>query len=314
MDGLYGLPNPAAGTPVTPTPDGGSSFASAPGTPASLSSGAVEGVTAEPAGGISLPEVPVATPPPVSSPSRVRALFSSVLGAVMVSMGGAFYTPVVGPLTLPGKSVVKYQLDFSTPTSWLVIGNSALGLSEAGSTTNFYDSTGRYLKYTVTGVLGGIYVTPNYGIGGGNPPVSVLIKVRTGASGDLPGAANDRWWNGLASNSLYGSDNPTTLSVAAFRYCPNVDGTAFFRAYTANGTSSTVTITTVPIVANQVYNLQIDLDGTLGRAVFSINGVVVAVHTTTLPLSSSTLQISTLVSNPGGTAAKHFLSSITIAA
>lgn len=100
-----------------------------------------------------------------------------------------------------------------------------------------------------------------------------------------------RTWFGFTSADLIAVDNPTTQHVAAFRYSPGVDGTAFWRTVTCNGASGvTVNVTTVPIAASTLYKLRIQRIAGDGYN-FYINGVLVATHSTNLPTSGQALGI-----------------------
>jgi hypothetical protein len=90
------------------------------------------------------------------------------------------------------------------------------------------------------------------------------------------------------------SANPSAASLlvathgAEFRYATDIDGTAFWRCVTSDGTLLTTTITTTPITIDTNYVLKIDMSDT-GQVVFSINGVIVATHTTNLPSLTQSL-------------------------
>lgn len=86
------------------------------------------------------------------------------------------------------------------------------------------------------------------------------------------------YWFGLSSATLAGIDTPTTQHVAAFRYNITVDGTAFWRCVTCDGTTATVTTTSTAIATSTVYRLRIELDDTNTQVRFYVNDALVATH------------------------------------
>jgi hypothetical protein len=94
---------------------------------------------------------------------------------------------------------------------------------------------------------------------------------------------------GPASTGAY-----TAAAGAWFRYDTSVDGTAFWRCVTGNGTTATVTTTTAAIAAATTYELRIEIDSTAATVRFYVNvagsaPVLVATHTTNLPAASTAL-------------------------
>lgn len=98
-------------------------------------------------------------------------------------------------------------------------------------------------------------------------------RILTGAN-----IQNIGYWFGLSSATLAGIDTPTTQHVAAFRYNITVDGTAFWRCVTCDGTTVTVTTTSTAIATSTVYRLRIELDDTNTEVRFYINDTLVATH------------------------------------
>lgn len=103
--------------------------------------------------------------------------------------------------------------------------------------------------------------------------------------------ANIRIWAGLFSGTPVAAADPALVG-AAFRYDTSVDGTAFWRCWTNDGTTTGLaTTTTVGIATSSKYRLRIEFRGTVGvnaTAVwFYINDVNVARHTTELPGGST---------------------------
>jgi hypothetical protein len=98
-----------------------------------------------------------------------------------------------------------------------------------------------------------------------------------------------RYWLGLFSATPMASADPAVHAMG-FRYSTDVDGTAFWRCYTNDGAGTgTVTVTTVPIVANTVYKLRMEVDPAGANVKFYIDGVLVATHTTDLPAAAQNL-------------------------
>ena len=103
-------------------------------------------------------------------------------------------------------------------------------------------------------------------------------------------AANNRTWVGLFSDAGFDSDSTPSLHYAAFRYATDVDGTAYWRCVTDNGSGTpTVTATTVNSTSNAVRVLRIVYDSVASEVKFHINGVLVATHTATLPTATQLL-------------------------
>jgi hypothetical protein len=111
-------------------------------------------------------------------------------------------------------------------------------------------------------------------------------RIRT----DAAAITSTRLWVGLSDAELGAlTAAPTTQNVAGFRYDTGLDGTAFWRTVTCDGTSATTTTTTRPIAADTDYELIVEAN-TAGTAVrFWVNGVLAATHTTHLPAATAAL-------------------------
>lgn len=100
---------------------------------------------------------------------------------------------------------------------------------------------------------------------------------------------------GLVSAEIAADAGPAATgayAVAAgawFRYDTGVDGTAFWRTVTSDGTTATVTTTTSAITANNSYELIIEVNGAGTSIRFWVAGSLVATHTANLPGSSTAL-------------------------
>ncbi len=107
---------------------------------------------------------------------------------------------------------------------------------------------------------------------------------------DASAVTSTRLWVGLTSAELGSlAVAPTTQHVAGFRYDTGLDGTAFWRTVTSNGTSATTTTTTTAIAANTAYELVAEVNSAGTAIRFWINGALVATHTATLPGASTAL-------------------------
>ncbi len=104
-------------------------------------------------------------------------------------------------------------------------------------------------------------------------------------------ATNARSWVGVFSGTGYESDSTPSLHYVAFRMAADVDGTAYWRCVTDNGSGTpTVTITTASV--NNSYRVfRIVSDRVAGTIKFYISGTLVATHTATLPTSTQELGV-----------------------
>jgi hypothetical protein len=108
--------------------------------------------------------------------------------------------------------------------------------------------------------------------------------IKTGGS-----IANVRIWVGMFSATPMASADPV-ISAAGFRYDTVADGTVFWRTYTNDDTTTgTVTTTTTAIAADTTYRLGIVVDSASTTVRFYINGILVATHTTDLPVTTNSL-------------------------
>jgi hypothetical protein len=107
---------------------------------------------------------------------------------------------------------------------------------------------------------------------------------------DPSAITSTRLWVGLTSGELAAlSANPTTQTVAAFRYDSGLDTGATWRTVTCDGTAATVTNTGVAIAADSSYELRIEVDPAGSPIRFWVNGDLVATHTTHLPAATTDL-------------------------
>lgn len=94
----------------------------------------------------------------------------------------------------------------------------------------------------------------------------------------------------VATNAGPSSSGAYTVAAGAwFRYSTTADGTAAWRTVTGDGTTATVTTTAASIASDTSYELLVELNAAASIARFSVNGVLVATHTTNLPAASTAL-------------------------
>jgi len=108
--------------------------------------------------------------------------------------------------------------------------------------------------------------------------------MRTGADITL-----SRFWFGLFASTPMAATDPA-ISGMGFRYSTDVDGTAFWRCWSNDAAGGgTVTVTAVAMAINTIYELAMEVDPAGANVKFYINGVLVATHTTNLPVGATNL-------------------------
>lgn len=183
-------------------------------------------------------------------------------------------------------------------TTLATIGFAAAS-TKTGTVTTADDANGIFQKHRTTsasgnsaGWLSAFTLTKTDWL----PEFNAYVQLYTGA------VTNSRYWVGLFSATPVASGVPNVHALA-FRYDTGVDGTAFWRTVSIAGTgaSANVTTTTIAVAINTAYKLRIVVN-TTSKVSFYINNVLVAVHTSTLPTSSTLLgygcQVTTLTTGP----------------
>ena len=100
--------------------------------------------------------------------------------------------------------------------------------------------------------------------------------------------ADTRIGIGMVSGAGFDADSTPALSLALFRYATDIDGTAFWRCITDNGSGTPQTTTTaVAVAADTAYLMEIRFVGTTVE--FYIGGGLVATHSTTIPSATTPL-------------------------
>jgi len=77
-----------------------------------------------------------------------------------------------------------------------------------------------------------------------------------------------------------------------------------FKCYTRSASTSTLSITTVPVVAGQWYKLRIEINGARTQVLYYIDNVLVATNTTNIPLATSGMSVACIVQKYVGTTAR----------
>ena len=156
----------------------------------------------------------------------------------------------------------------------------------SGTASNVSDSTGHYVQLSVDTATGGINIEATECTKTENGPIFTAV-IKTGAV--LP-IATERLWVGLGSASLAAADSPSGLHVAAFRYAPTTDTTAFWRAVTNDGgaDAGTTTTSTVAIAVSTRYRLTIDATNS-ASITFYVDGALIATHATNVPTATQAL-------------------------
>jgi len=189
--------------------------------------------------------------------------------------------PTVPAVTAP--LVERWLYPKAGTTTRILVGINSADIIATGTVTNLDDATGTYHNFATTTstndfvrLIDNMSFTPEW-----LPRIVNVIKTGT----DITSV---RIWCGMITNaSPYTSDDPAGGDYAAFRYSTAADGTAFWRTFTKDGTTSTVTTTTAAIAADTKYILEVRYDSASSVG-FYVNNALVATHTTHLPRTSLT--------------------------
>jgi hypothetical protein len=154
-----------------------------------------------------------------------------------------------------------------------------------GSSGSNADADGYWIGIQTTGVINnssGI-IPAVYSVGPTRDQEAVFVaRIKTGTD-----ITNVRYWVGLTGIDPRTSADPAGAHLASFRYDTSVDGTAFWRCCTKDGTTINVTASAVAIAVSTAYNLRIETNGT--NVKFYINDVLVHTSTTNLPGASAAM-------------------------
>ena len=174
----------------------------------------------------------------------------------------------------------------------------------SGTASNVSDSTGHYVQLSVDTATGGINIETTEVTKTENGPI-ITFTIKTGAV--LP-IATERLWVGLGSASLAAADSPSGIHVAAFRYAPTTDTTAFWRFVTNDGGADTGTSTTstVAIAVSTRYRLTIDATNSASITAY-VDGALIATHATNVPTATQALGTACHVTDVAGDSTKELL-------
>lgn len=236
-----------------------------------------------------------------SAASADTGLARSAAGVVKVTDGSTGYGSVRAEYPRRVFEVIKTPGTGATLTA--IGGTPTHTLS--GTASNVSDSSGHYVQLSATNATAGIEIASTECTKTENGPIFTAV-IKTGAV--LP-IATERLWIGLSSAALAASDSPTGAHVAAFRYAPSTDGTAFWRLVTNDGGADTGTTTTstIAIAISTRYVLTIDATNSASIA-FYINGALAGTaHTTNLPTATQALGTQCFVTDVTGGSTKELL-------
>lgn len=168
--------------------------------------------------------------------------------------------------------------------------NYGMAPTVVGTVTNIDDQDGAWLRYTTAasvGAVAGLYGSAsNAAVRRAWLPEGVFVLKTP------PSLANVGLWAGFADANLTnaGADQ-TGNAVAAFRYYPSVDGTAFWRTVTGDDSAAPGTIlvtTTAAVIAPDTrYALRIAMEAAAVK--FYVNDTLVATHAASLPSPNFTV-------------------------
>lgn len=200
----------------------------------------------------------------------------------------AFPSISVSPVRALSGAIIVGSTGLTTATSLASFGGTTFSIV-AGGTSNAVGSDGNWINAAsnASSTSSAIFQSSgNYPIYTQSPRIIATIKIGPNAS-DI---TNCRIWFGLTNSysNVQNSDTPTTTTLAAFRYAPATDGTAFWRCITGSGTTLTTITTTTAITIDTAYTLAVDVSNA-GVVYFYINGALVGTSTTNLPNTAAVL-------------------------
>jgi hypothetical protein len=105
-------------------------------------------------------------------------------------------------------------------------------------------------------------------------------------------------WQNTANGIFITYDEGGSVNFNAGSASPN------FKCYTKLSNVTTVTTTSVPVVASQWYKLRIDINASASSVGFYIDGNLVATHTTNIPLNTTAMNLVNLINKTVGTTAR----------
>lgn len=207
-------------------------------------------------------------------------------------------------LTLPAASVGVRELSRMREVTWqirpgsiLFRGSHTIDLNPAGggTVTGATDADDSWVSFgSPSGTSHIEFESQSQTQGRHNP----ILQMRIKTDSDI---TERRMFFGLKENgSVISTDSTPDVELAAFRYATDVDGTAFWRCVSINGTGASAeeTITSVAVAINTVYKL--DVRVTSSQVEFRIDEVLVATHSSVVPDPSTTLEVTLLCKSLSG--------------
>lgn len=185
------------------------------------------------------------------------------------------------------KMFIKFWKQFPSATTLVAIGGSVPTQTGGGGITSFNDSTGAYVNHSTTTGANTVagWTDAERSIAMRQLGSHLMFVVKTGAAAS--DIANIRFFAMATTNTIGGGDVPG-FGSAGFRYSTSVPDTNWQAITTTAGGVATTTDTGVAVAVDTRYELEIDMR-TSGHVIFSINGTVVADHTTNLPALTADL-------------------------
>jgi len=189
----------------------------------------------------------------------------------------------------PFIALEPHQVAFqqATGATTIIIEGTADTATTFTTLSLFNDSTGEYINFLSTALANagiGLRGTAFTNMFGSLNPVWTTTMKTGAAAADI---TSIRLWAGMCASNPVGLDAPGTIQLACFKYSTVTD-TAFWRAVTCDGATTTTTVTTSAIAADTRYVFLIDWSNP-ARIDFWINDICVASHTTNLPAAATLL-------------------------
>jgi hypothetical protein len=195
---------------------------------------------------------------------------------------GGFSTPATSGASVPPVSYTDREWVHQADLDAHAFASFGLdfGMSSGGSTTDDNDADARWIRIATGATIGAsVAVQASTGILPRRTwNVCHVTRMKTYTS-----VADVRFWVGMfsaGSNPVNAAD-PASAHLAAFRYDTSTDGTAFWRCCTKDGTTISVTTTSVAVATDTMYLLWVEMDASEVR--FFIDQSLVATHTSNLP-------------------------------
>ncbi|WP_239404564.1 hypothetical protein [Frankia sp. Cj3] len=252
---------------------------------------------ADPGDGAGVLAVADATTTPTTNPDGTHTVdgLSTNPGGIIYAVGGRLHyrsrAGITDELAVPLRRRMMYAYTNPNQTSVAQAGFAATPTLSSGTgitVANADDADGPLIGYTsdtTNRTMG--WVSSNFsGYAQAQWAPLFYARVKT----DPSAVTSVRYYIGLASSDLSSlSADPTTQHAAAFRYDTGLDGTAFWRSVTCDGTAAEVQATTQAIAVDTAYHLVVEVNAARTAVRFLINDVLLTTHTTRVPGASTGL-------------------------